>query len=215
MPIDLALFGTSIAILKQASDEFSKLSHENKLDLRIVCFSRIDDFIGCICNYDIAAIYENDFSAALPKLTSVLINQSPSGSTVVIGMFKIPVSLKDLMVLIGKIPSHDNALDIPISNGRKNENIKDILYFENRNRRVYVKTAYDCYPTKMSMENVRELTAPYSFASPYVSYTVNLGWVEQISGRDILLKNREIIPLSQKKAAQFKNLFRDYLSKLR
>jgi DNA-binding LytR/AlgR family response regulator len=65
------------------------------------------------------------------------------------------------------------------------------------------------------MENVRGLTAPHPFASPYVSYMVNLEWVERITARDVILKNRDTLPLSQKKAAQFKNTYREYMSILR
>jgi len=64
------------------------------------------------------------------------------------------------------------------------------------------------------MKDAKVLLSTYPFESPYVSYIVNLGWVESIKGRDVILKNRDIIPLSQKKASQFKQQFRDYLSKM-
>ncbi|MCL2604508.1 MAG: LytTR family transcriptional regulator DNA-binding domain-containing protein [Defluviitaleaceae bacterium] len=217
MPIRFALFGTSNALLKQARREFQKLSHENQLDLRITVFTCFDEFVLDLRKYDIAVIHETDFYTILLKLTALFKGedfQTTNDATVVIGTFKIPVSLKDLTVMLDRLPKRDITLDIPITNGGKKESVGNIIYFENRNRRIFIKTVYDSYPTKLTMENVRSLTASHPFASPYVSYMVNLEWVEQITARDVILKNRDIIPLSQKKAARFKTLFREYMSVL-
>jgi hypothetical protein len=63
------------------------------------------------------------------------------------------------------------------------------------------------------MKKAQNLTSSHPFATPYVSYLTNLEWVEQVKGRDVILKNQETIPLSQKRAAYFKQIFRAYMSK--
>ena len=217
MPIKLALYAASADVLKQAKKEFMKVSHIEKLDLGITLYVGFDGFIRDLRSFDIAVIHEEDFYSELPKIMTMLQNksfQANINSTVVVGMFTLPVNLKNFMQIIEKMPKQEASLNIPITKGYKAENIRNIIYFENENRRIHVKTAFESYPTSLTMKGVHELTSTYSFASPYVSYVVNLGWVEKTSVRDVILKNQEIIPLSQKKAAQFKQAYRSYMSNL-
>jgi DNA-binding LytR/AlgR family response regulator len=167
--------------------------------------------------YNIVAIHEKEFLALLPEITAFLQNETTSNgfsSTVVIGMFKLPINPRDILMMIEKMPKQGGTLDIPIVKGCKTESISDIVYFENKNRRVNIITTLESYPTTLSMKTARELTAAHPFSSPYVSYLVNLQWVEQIAGRDVVMKNRDIIPLSQKRAARFRQDYRDYMSTL-
>jgi hypothetical protein len=211
MSIHLAVLGTSNAVLKQAKIELKKISETNKLDLRIDNFTCFDD-----CDfrkYDMVVVYEADFYRVLPKLPEVfqdITNQHENAFTVVIGKFTLPVDLKEFMTMVDKIPKRGVTLTVPVTNGNKVECVHNVLYFENINRRVYMKTVYDFCPVKLTMEDVRKLTAPFPFASPYVSYFVHLEWVERITTRDVLLKNGDVIPLSQKKAARFRSLYREY-----
>jgi hypothetical protein len=216
MPIQLALYGTSGDILKQAKNDFMKLSREAKLDLRITLFVRLSDFTRDLRRFDIAAIHENVFFTVLPELTALFKSdgfQSDIDSVVVVGKFTTPVNLKEFMTMVEKMPQQDIALDIPITKGCKTENVSNIIYFENICRRIHIKTAFESYLTTLTMKETQELTAAYSFASPYVSYLVNLKWVERIAERDVIMKNKDIIPLSQKKAALFKQTYREYMSK--
>jgi hypothetical protein len=217
MPIKLALYGSSADVLRQAKKEFSKISQKEKLDLGIVLYVNLDHFIRDLRGYDIALVHENDFYSEVPVIMAMLRNVSfdeSINSTVVISMFALPVDIKIFMQTVGKIPKQEATLDIPIPKGCKTENVRNIIYFENVNRRVFVKTAFESYPTSLTMKDVHKITSAFSFASPYVSYAVNLDWVEKISGRDVILKNQETIPLSQKKATQFKQAYRGFMSNL-
>ena len=217
MPIKLALYGSSADVLKQAKKEFANISQKEKLDLRITLYVDFDGFIRDLRSFDMALIHENDFYSQMPKIMTMFQNESFQAninSTVVIGMFTLPVNLKGFIQIVEKMPKQELTLDIPIPKGYKTENIRNIIYFENKNRRIHVKTAFESYPTSLTKKSVRELTLAHSFASPYVSYVVNMEWVEKTSGRDVILKNREVIPLSQKKAAVFKQAYRDFMSNL-
>ena len=103
-------------------------------------------------------------------------------------------------------------LAIPVHNGMKHEKISEIVYFEYSNRKVYVKTATNYYETKLKMIDVRGNVKNLDFEVPYASFVVNLFWVECIKGKDIVMKNGDLIPLSQKKAHTFKKAFKAFLS---
>jgi len=211
MPVKVALYGSSADVLKQAKKEFANISQQKKLDLGITLYVGFDGFVRDLRSFEIALIHENVFYSELPKIMTIFQNESfqaSLNSTVVISKFTLPVNLKDFMQIIEKMPKQGLTLDIPIPKGYKTENVRNIIYFENTNRRIYVKTAFESYPTSLTMKDVYELTSFHSFASPYVSYVVNMDWVEKASGRDVILKNQEIIPLSQKKAAVFKQAYR-------
>jgi len=217
MPIKIAIYGSCADVLKQAKKEFASISQKEKLDLGITLYVGFDGFVRDLRSFDIALIHESDFYSELPKVMTMFQNESFQAninSTVVVSMFTLPVKLKDFMQIVEKMPTQERVLDIPIPKGYKTESVRNIIYFENTNRRIYIKTAFESYLTSLTMKEVHEITSAHSFASPYVSYVVNMDWVEKISGRDVILKNQEIIPLSQKKAAVFKQAYRNFMSNL-
>ena len=215
MHVKMALYGTSIDILRQAKKELAILSLEAKIDLRITLIARYSDLISDMRNYEIIAIHEDDFQKLLPEIP-LFAKQAAEPSpqlTTMFCSFELPVELKYFMTLFDMLPKRDSAINIPVAKGMKVEKIDSIFYFENANRRVHVKTIFESYTTVLTMREACALTAPYPFASPYVSFLLNLGQVEKIAGRDVTLRNKDIIPLSQKKAAEFKRAYREHISK--
>ena len=217
MPITVALCGTSENALKQAEDVFIQFSHEAGIDLHVKTHTDFSCLLQDLTKYEIIAIDEDALYSTTPDIPSLIKSvrhKYSNDSNVTIYILKFPIGLKQIMRMIDSIPKQDTILNIPIDKGCKTERISSIIYFENKNRRVHIKTSFESYPTDMTMKEVQELTASHSFASPYVSFLVNLEWVEQVKGRDVILKNKEIIPLSQKRAAHFKQIFRAHLSKM-
>ena len=225
MPIKMAIFSASVDRLRQAEKEFADLSLEAKLDLETSLFWKVPKLLANLDGFDIAAIYESDFFKMMPELTAYaeskgrslgsVDNRGPkpgSGEPICLCDFTIPVNKKDFMETVSRLPARGSTLDIPIPKGRKIENVSNIVFFENTDRRIQILTSFESYITSLTMRQAHELTAGYPFVSPYVSYLVNLAWVERIAGRDVLLRNKGRIPLSQKRAAGFKRAYRDYLS---
>ena len=56
---------------------------------------------------------------------------------------------------------------------------------------------------------------PYGFAMPHKSFVVNLYAVERIHGYELTLTDGRRIPLSQKKAVQFRGALNQYLAEER
>jgi hypothetical protein len=90
-----------------------------------------------------------------------------------------------------------------------------ILYIETKNRNVLVHTEKETVEILMTITAMSEkLKDNPLFARPHVSFLVNLAWIKQVEGYNIVLKNGEIIPLSQKRSAVFRDIFHKYLSYL-
>lgn len=217
MLLKCALYSASKEILIQAQREFVESAVSVKLSLQMAFYQRFANLAHNLRNHDIIAIHENEFYTLLPDITA-LAKEITHAVTVqkaklVIGMFTVPIKLNEFLLLTEQLDKQNYFIDIPISKGYKSENVNNVIYFENINRRIHLKTAFESYPTRLTMKEAYELTDPFPFASPYVSFLINLDWVQQITRRDILLKNQDTIPLSQKKAAQFRQIYMKHMSK--
>jgi len=216
-PVKMALYAASGSVSRQAEAEICELARKMKVELRIRTYARYADFKRDIHIYDIAAVHESIFFAVLQELNELISTQTyPADyqpnrvANTVVCMFKTPLSLKDFAVMMDKMPKQGALLDIPIPKGCKTESVSNILYFEIIDRKVQVRTRYETCITRLSMSEVKDLTKGLPFASPYVSFHVNLEWVQRTLDRDIVLKTSELVPMSQKKAALFKQALSEY-----
>jgi two-component system, LytTR family, response regulator len=90
---------------------------------------------------------------------------------------------------------------------------RDIYYFEYINRRVKIKTLDSTYVIKEKITTIAENMNKYGFLMPHKSFTVNLFYVKAIKGYDISMVDGSVIPLSQKKSAEFRDQFNIFLEK--
>lgn len=92
----------------------------------------------------------------------------------------------------------------------KEFDVDDIYYFEYMNRRIKIRSVHGDFYFIDQMKNLITKMLDYPFESCHQSYLINLKYVKKIKGYDLFLKNGEIIPISQKKSATFRekiNLF--------
>lgn len=88
---------------------------------------------------------------------------------------------------------------------------KDIYYFEYINRRVKIKTSDNVYTLKENITTIAKDMNKYDFLMPHKSFTINLFYVKSIKGYDIFMMDGAVIPLSQKKSAEFREKFNVFL----
>ncbi len=88
---------------------------------------------------------------------------------------------------------------------------KDIYYFEYINRRVKIKTLDNVYTLKENITTIAKNMNKYDFLMPHKSFTINLFYVKSIKGYDISMMDGAVIPLSQKKSAEFREKFNVFL----
>lgn len=99
-----------------------------------------------------------------------------------------------------------------IENRIKIFNVKDIIYFEYINRRIKIKLENEEYYFVDCMKNVIERMRQYSFSCCHQSYLVNLERIKRINGYELFLDNQEIVPISQKKSAEFRKRLNKFIN---
>lgn len=88
---------------------------------------------------------------------------------------------------------------------------KQIYYFEYVSRKVKMKTLDKTYMLKEKIAIIASKMEKYGFLMPHKSFTVNLFYIINIKGYDIFMTDGSIIPLSQKKSAEFREQFNIFL----
>lgn len=97
-------------------------------------------------------------------------------------------------------------------NGLREIDIRDIYYFEYQGRRICMATKAGEIWLKDSINKIAQRMEAYGFLMPHKSFVVNLYHVKNLKGYDIYLTNGGIIPLSQKKSAEFRRKLAAYLA---
>lgn len=90
--------------------------------------------------------------------------------------------------------------------------IHDIYYFEYLDRKVHVKTKKATYILNEGITRIAKKMQPYGFEMPHKSFSVNLFHVKSIKGYDIYMMDGSMIPLSQKKSAEFRAKLNRYIA---
>lgn len=89
--------------------------------------------------------------------------------------------------------------------------VDDILYFEYAGRNVLLHTKTKTYVMKETMHTIADQMKPYHFIMPHKSFCIHLKNVKLVKGYDITMVNGDILPLSQKRSAVFRNALNDFL----
>ncbi|MDO5540546.1 MAG: LytTR family DNA-binding domain-containing protein [Eubacteriales bacterium] len=89
---------------------------------------------------------------------------------------------------------------------------KDICYFEYQNRKLRMVTVSGEYLISDSLHNMAKRVADYGFLMPHKSFIVNLYHIRNLKGYDIYMTDGSIVPLSQKKSADFRKKLAAWLA---
>ena len=98
------------------------------------------------------------------------------------------------------------------SDGLQDISTRDIYYFEYQNRRLKMVTAAGDFWIQDSIHHMARRMEPWDFLMPHKSFIVNLYHIRNIKGYDILMTDGSLIPLSQKKSADFRKKLAAYLA---
>lgn len=117
----------------------------------------------------------------------------------------------DEIELYRKNDVQDCAVRLKSKDGIIQIKLNEIVYFEYYLRKVKMVLETKEYMLTYALGEIEKLVSSCDFARPHRAYIVNLRKIERITGCDILLSNGAVIPLAQKKAADFKRKFEIYL----
>lgn len=85
-----------------------------------------------------------------------------------------------------------------------------IHYFEHNSRKIIISTDMGEYLGNYTLKKLSSKFRPYHFDSPHKSYLVNLKHIQYIKGFDLYMDSGIVLPLAQKRAVNFKALFRKF-----
>ncbi len=108
----------------------------------------------------------------------------------------------------------DTIIDMISTAGVIHQAVKDIMYCEYQNRYIILRNSKEkgFYKVKGKIKEMYEKLKPYHFALCHKSFIVNLFYVKNIKGYDIIMEDGSILPLSQKKSADLRRELNMYLS---
>ncbi|WP_195267455.1 LytTR family DNA-binding domain-containing protein [Eubacterium sp. 1001713B170207_170306_E7] len=136
------------------------------------------------------------------------------------GYLEKPVNKKDIEAVLREVEEYKQETEQPLflefmtEEGILRFDVKEIFYFEYLDRRIRMCTQHGTFYLRRKMGEVAEQMKPYDFSQPHKSFCVNLFHVKAIKGYDIQMTNSDVVPLSQKKSAMFREQLNVYLEHL-
>lgn len=103
-------------------------------------------------------------------------------------------------------------LGFETENGLLEVNVRDILYFEYQRRRIRMVTTAGEIWLRGSLRQIAGRMEPEGFLMPHKSFVVNPLHIRNLKGYDIFLTDNSVLPLSQKKSADFRRQLAAYLA---
>lgn len=95
--------------------------------------------------------------------------------------------------------------------GIRTFSVSDIYYFEAWSHKTRIVLHSDAFIVSESINFLLSNFRSYGFSCPHKSYLVNLMHISKIHGYDIELTSGAVIPISQKRAVEFKREFHTFL----
>lgn len=89
--------------------------------------------------------------------------------------------------------------------------VKDIFYFEYINRKIKIKLENEEYFFTDKMRDLAEKMKDFNFVICHQSFLVNLMHIKKIKGYNVFLENNEMLPVSQKKSADFRKKLNQFI----
>ena len=83
----------------------------------------------------------------------------------------------------------------------------DIMYVESQRKLQYVHLPVDVAEISSGMEDLCTRLEPFGFLRIHKSYAVNYRFIHAISGTDVILDNKEILPVSRQRLKEVKLQF--------
>jgi len=207
--IHIILIGISQEAANASKSDILQLAAKQQCHVEVAAIADSDDIPMHLPQCNILAIEDKVMDTGASSIfTTLRSSVTPEHQDFSVIIYASPIGEPCFKKWLESLPP--KGISIPLLRGRKTELVNSIAYFENKSRRVFVKTDESYYPTNLCMKQAEELVVALPFLSPYVGYLVNLGWVEQIGSRDIILKNGDTLPLSQKRASAFRKAYRDF-----
>ena len=96
---------------------------------------------------------------------------------------------------------NEKQLWIKTDEGDMRLGLSDILFIESQNQNVVINTAADSYSVRGNMSEYEERLTPEGFFRIHRGYLAALSKVQRISGREVVMEDGTVLPVSRSKEA--------------
>lgn len=128
-----------------------------------------------------------------------------------------PIDRKKLEEVFKKIFNYlsDRKVIFYFKQGNKLHSIpyKNIYYFESDKRKIKIVTDKGEYYYYDTISNIQKIVGEELFTRTHVSYFINMDYIRNFDGKDVILENGISIPVSKKFVELFNISFMKYLKK--
>lgn len=107
-----------------------------------------------------------------------------------------------------------NMVSIDTNGEITNLSLQNIYYFEFIDRKVKIVSNNGESFIRVSLKSVYDKVHNANFAIPHKAFIINLFQIKRIKGNSILMSNKEMLPIAQKRAASFKKEYFDFLNEV-
>ena len=122
--------------------------------------------------------------------------------------------LDDLVSDLSVVNDDETIRLVTVEHGIIEKHPEDILYFEFMARKIIAYCKSGKFRIKGSnMGDLAVRLEKYGFSMSHKGVLINLQYISQIKQNDIIMANNAILPLSQKRAAAFRQIFSEYVIK--
>lgn len=91
--------------------------------------------------------------------------------------------------------------------------LRDVLFIESQNQNVIINTAADSYSVRGNMSDYEARLTPDGFFRIHRSYLVALAKIQRISGREIVMDDGTILPVSRSRETKLREALFSFVSK--
>ncbi len=91
--------------------------------------------------------------------------------------------------------------------------LEDIYYFEREDRKIKVVTKKGNFTLYETISSIENRVKPYDFILSHQSFIININYMKDYVKDEIFMINNDVIPLAQKRAAEFKQVMRSFLER--
>lgn len=150
-------------------------------------------------------------------ITNYISYQADAFSVRAFGYVSKPYTKNTIFKQLNDVMEYSEREENPIQftfctdRGLKTFRLEDIYFFEAYNHKTQMACMDDRYVVDERIKDLADRFRPYGFSMPHKSFVINMRHISKIKGYDILLTNDMVIPISQKRAVEFKEEFHCYL----
>lgn len=119
--------------------------------------------------------------------------------------------LNELFQMKPNLLNKESTMIFKTERGLLEFNLHEIIFFERNVRKVFLTTEQKQYRIIHDFKTIKEQMIKYGFYTPHKSFVINLSQINSFKNYEIYMKNGSIIPLSQKKSAEFRKIYNAFL----